>query len=63
MTKYPVRCNDSKCNHEFSVDVSPPPYAKPRTKPEDIEPAGILTSTTGIDAICPKCGHKGAKSY
>ena len=63
MTKYPVICADPKCNHEFSVDVPPPPDVKPRTKPEDIEPAGMVTTTTGADTVCPKCGHKGAKSY
>ncbi len=60
MTKYPVICNH--CGYQFDVDEPPPPNAKPRISPEDLEPTGILKTTTGIDAKCPSCDKIGARS-
>jgi len=60
LTKYPLICN---CGNQYDLDIPPPDNAKPREKPEDLEPAGVL-STTAIDgAVCPKCSEKGRSKY
>ena len=60
MTKYLVQCNNPDCKHQFPVDEPPPENATPRINDEDLEPAGILKTTTGQDAECPECGKMGA---
>ena len=60
MTKYPLTCR--YCGWEYEKDQPPPQNAKPRTKPEDLEPSGILSTDFLDNAICPECNKRGAKS-